>query len=80
MLETGHPLVEKVTWEALPATEPACNPALLKSDFPYGAALEKTDLAEPSVLVKIYCKEQYFFNIEPGKAKDLNFTYKVRLK
>ncbi|MCF8010752.1 MAG: hypothetical protein K9L17_05565 [Clostridiales bacterium] len=53
--------------------------ALLKSDFPYGANMNEPDISQPSVMIKIYCKEQYFFNIESGQAENLNLTYKVTL-
>lgn len=79
VLEPADPVVKRIEWEALPADEPVENPALLQTDFPYGAALKSVDLNEPSIVVKIYTKEEVAYNIAT-RLMNNDFTYAVTFK
>lgn len=79
VLKPADPVIERIEWEALPADEPVENPALLQMDFPYGAALKSTDIHEPSVVVKIFTREEVAYNIAT-RTMNTALTYAVKFK
>lgn len=79
LLQLDHQLIEKIAWKELAAGEPVDHAALLKEDFPYGAALKNMEIDAPSLLVEIYCHSKPQLNVDT-KVEDLVLVYTVRLK
>lgn len=80
-LKPDHPLIERISWRALPAQEPVANEDLLKEDFPYGAALKSTAAIQgPSLLVEIDTKGEPVYNIDTSSTPNHKLTYIVKIK